>query len=403
MKNIMRIGLVASSSTRRDELQSLIGTLEGMVLNTHVRDKNQDGWREMPVESWDILVLDSPLQTSTQERDRDLAWLGQCVTRHPMLGVLWLTHDIDPAFLLQAMRSGVREVLPLHPDATEFTQALHRLRQHAQSHSSSGHLDAVDPSTSGRLIAFVPTKGGCGATFMVTNTAYLLAKDMECDTLLIDLALQGADASYYLSSDDHRNSLLDLTRHTDRLDAHLLHSSLHSVIPHLHLLAAPNVSELTSQLTASQLEQVLQLARRRYGMVLLDMPDTLDAVTLKALDLADEVVLVMGNTVAHVRNAKRWLVMLRSLGYANAKLRVVLNKIHPGSEVDTELIEGALGIPVCHTLPSDPATALQATNQGLPLMSLNGHSPLVQSLRQFISQEWHLNAPKRKSWLERWF
>ncbi|NBO01301.1 MAG: hypothetical protein EBV21_07595, partial [Betaproteobacteria bacterium] len=79
---------------------SLIGTLEGMVLNKQVRDKNQDGWREMPVESCDILILDSPLQASTQERDRDLAWLGQCVTRHPMLGVLWLTHDIDPAFLL---------------------------------------------------------------------------------------------------------------------------------------------------------------------------------------------------------------------------------------------------------------------------------------------------------------
>jgi pilus assembly protein CpaE len=178
------------------------------------------------------------------------------------------------------------------------------------------------------LIAFVPTKGGCGATFLATNTAYLLAKEMACDTLLIDLDLHGADASYYLSNDDHRNSLLDLTRHTERLDAHLLHSSLHSVIPHLYLLAAPNVSELTSPLTAPQLEQVLQLARQQYGMVLLDIPDALDAISVKALDLADEVVLVMGNTVAHVRNAKRWLVILRSLGYADAKLRVVLNKIH---------------------------------------------------------------------------
>jgi Flp pilus assembly CpaE family ATPase len=71
--------------------------------------------------------------------------------------------------------------------------------------------------------------------------------------------------------------------------------------------------------------------------------------------------------------------------------------------VDLALIEGALGLRVCQSLPNDPATALQAINQGLPLLSLNGQSPLVQAMREFITQEWHLSAPKRKSWLERWF
>ena len=395
--------LLASTQARCDELVSMIGPLEGMTLSTQVREHHPDSLREVRAESLDILILDSPVPSTAPERDRDLAWLGQCVTRHPLLGLLWLTPEMDPAFLLQAMRSGVREVLPLHPDPAEFSQALNRLRRHAQSLAPSGREDPAETPRPGRMVAFVPTKGGSGATFMVTNIAHLLAQEMACDTVLIDLDLHGADASYYLSSDEHRNSLLDLTRHTDRLDAHLLHSSLHSVIPHLYLLAAPNVNELTSPLTALQLEQVLQLARRQYGMVLLDMPDTLDAVTVKALDLADEVVLVMGNTVAHVRNAKRWLVMLRSLGYADAKLRVVLNKTHAGSEVDTALIEGALGIAVSHILPHDPAPALQAINQGLPLMSLNGHGPLVQALREFIAQAWHLSAPKRKGWLERWF
>jgi pilus assembly protein CpaE len=399
----MRMGLITSTPARQAELSSMIGSQEHTELSAQVRDRHSDGLRDVPVESLDILILDSPPDTSTQERDRDLAWLGQCVNRHPALGVLWLTDDIDPAFLLQAMRSGVREVLRWHPDPAEFAQALQRLRRHVQSLTPPARDGHADEHTPGRLIAFVPTKGGCGATFMATNTAYLLAKEMACDTVLIDLDLHGADASYYLSSDEHRNSLLDLTRHTDRLDAHLLHSSLHSVVPHLFLLAAPDVSELAAPITAVQLEHVLSLARRHYGMVLLDMPDALDALTVKALDLADEVVLVMGNTVAHVRNAKRWLTMLRSLGYADAKLRVVLNKTHAGSEVDTALIEGALGLPVHQTLPNDPATALQATNQGLPLMSLNGHSPLVQALRQFITHTWHFSAPKRKSWLERWF
>jgi pilus assembly protein CpaE len=138
-------------------------------------------------------------------------------------------------------------------------------------------------------------------------------------------------------------------------------------------------------------------------MVLLDMPDALDALTVKALDMVDEVYLVMGNTVPHVRNAKRWLTMLRSLGYADTKLRIVLNKTQAGSDLDLAHIESALGLPVCHTLPNEPTAALQAINQGLPLMNLNHHGSLVQALREFIAQEWHLATSKRKNWLERWF
>ncbi|MFM2239308.1 MAG: hypothetical protein RJA69_682, partial [Pseudomonadota bacterium] len=109
----MRLELMASSQTRCNELLSLIGPLDGIELNTQIREHNRDSMRELRLGSVDILILDSPLNAPTQDRDRDLAWLGQCVTRHPLLGVMWLTHDIDPAFLLQAMRCGVREVLPL--------------------------------------------------------------------------------------------------------------------------------------------------------------------------------------------------------------------------------------------------------------------------------------------------
>ena len=61
------------------------------------------------------------------------------------------------------------------------------------------------------------------------------------------------------------------------------------------------------------------------------------------------------------------------------------------------------GLRVARTLPADAVTALQAINQGVPLMSLNAGSPLVQALHELIQKTWQLHAPKRKSWLERWF
>lgn len=403
----MHVGLIAASPERQTFLESMIASMDDIDLDARVREPGPDWHQHLRIDSMDILIVDSPVegqgQGQRQHLDQDLALLSQWVAGQPALGVLLLTDDIDPAILLQAMRSGIREVLQRQPDAEELLQAMNRLKRHAQSFTPLSPIETGTPSGGGRLVAFLPSKGGCGATFMATNTAHLLAKDFQRDTLLIDLDLHGADASYYLSNDEHRNSLLDLTRHIDRLDSQLLHSSLHPVIPQLFLLAAPDVSELDSAITAGQLEQVLRLARQQYGLVLIDLPDALDALTVKALDMADEVYLLLENTVPNVRNAKRWITMLRSLGYADSKLRVVLNKTHPSSDIDASHIESALGLPLCHTLPGDPVTALQAINQGVPLATLNANSPLVQALRQFIEQEWHLAASRRKSWLKRWF
>lgn len=398
----MQVGLIAASPARQTYLSSLIDSTDDIDLKAQVRDPSATWHRAVRIDALDILIVDSPSDGPPPEADHDLAVLSQWVARQPSLGVLLLTDDIDPAFLLQAMRSGVREVLRLHPDAEELRQALQRLQRHVQSF----HLPPAQqtpPSQVGRLVAFVPCKGGSGATFMATNTAWLLAQDYQCETLLVDLDLHGADASYHLSSDEHRNSLLDLTRHLDRLDAHLLHSSLHPVMPRLFLLAAPDVSERATAITPVQVDQVLRLARQQVGMVLLDLPDALDALTVKALDLADEVILVLDNTVPSVRRAKRWLTMLHSLGYTDSKLRLVLHKTHPGSDIDISHLEATLGMPLSHTLPGDPATSLQAMNQGVPMATLNAGSPWVQALRHWIEQTWHLTPTRRKSWLERWF
>lgn len=395
----MQVRLIAASAGRQAFLSSMIDSIEGLALSTQVRDP-ATGWHQsVSLESLDLVILDSPAGAQHQ----DLVLLNQWVTRRPALGVLLLTDDIDPAFLLQAMRSGVREVLRLQPNKTDLLDALTRLQQHVRSFASLALRNVEPDTTQGRLIAFVPSKGGCGATFLATNIAYLLAKEYQRDNLLMDLDLHGADASYYLSGDEHRNSLLDLTRHLDRLDSHLLHSSLHPVIPSLFLLAAPHVNELTSTVTPDQLDHVLRLARQQYGLVLLDLPVALDALSAQALDMADEVYLVLSNTVPDVRNAKRWRAMWRSLGHTDDKLRIVLNKTHPGSDIDATKVRSALNLDVRHDLPGDPTTALQAINQGLPLVSVNPHSPLVQALHALITQEWQLTTTKRKSWLERWF
>lgn len=395
----MQVELIAASLDRQTYLTTWLESLGGFELRAQVRPDGP-GWpRHIALEGVDMLVLDSPVDAQQQ----DLAVLSEWVRRQPSLGVMQLTDDNDPSFLLQAMRAGVREVLGLHPEKSDLMEAMHRLQRHVLSFQAQASEARAQTRTPGRVAAFMPCKGGSGATFIATNVAYLLAQTYQQDTVLVDLDLQLADASYYLSNDEHRNNLLDLTRHLERLDPHLFQSSLHPIIPHLFLLAAPDVAELHVDITPAQIERVLQLARREDSTVLLDLPPRLDTVTLQAMDMVDELFLLMDNTVPQVRDAKRLLTMLRAQGFGDDKLRLVLNKRHPGSDITPEHIETTLGLKIAHTLPADAVTALQAINQGVPLMSLNAGSPLVQALHELVQKTWQLHAPKRKSWLERWF
>lgn len=395
----MRVELIAATTARQASLAPLLEQVDRLTVTHRVRAPGP-GWpRQLALDGVDMLVLDSPTDTQQQ----DLAVLSEWMTRHPALGMMLLTDDKDPGFLLQAMRAGVREVLGQEPTADELQAALGRLQRHVHSMQTQTE-DARSVSTqAARMAAFMPCKGGCGATFTAVNIAYLLAQSYQHDTVLVDLDLHSADASYYLSSDDHRNSLLDLTRHLDRLDPHLFHSSLHPVIPHLFLLPAPDVADLHSEVTAAQLDRVLQLARQDNRTVLLDLPPRLDSFTLKALDMADDIFLLVDNTVPQLRDAKRLLTLLRSQRSVQDKLRLVLNRRHPGNEVSAEHIERTLGLKIAHTLPADAVSALQAINQGVPLTQLKTSSPLVQALHSLIQQTWPLRLPKPKGWLERWF
>ena len=395
----MNVELIASTPEQLHRLQSMMST-SGVVARASTLRSESSIW---PIH-WnparaDILMLDSPVRHQAQ----DLAGLGQLMSRHPMVGVLLLTDNTDPTFLLQAMRLGIREVLSREPSAGELAEALKRLRRHIESFKAQVPSDKPTPPRQGNILAFIPCKGGSGSTFLSANVAYLMASEFHREVVFIDLDFHNADGTYYLSNDEHKNNISDLTQHLDRLDALLLNSSLHPVIPGLSLLAAPHVTELSTSITADQLDRVISLARAEHETLVLDLNPTMDAVVVKALDSADIIYVIMENTVPHVRDTKRLISLLRTLGYSDLKLRVIVNKFHPVSEIDAVNIESTIGLRVTRSIPTESLAAVQAVNQGVPLSTIQSHNAVVRSLRDLISEELHLDAPKRKGWLNRWF
>lgn len=339
------------------------------------------------------------LEETTLREDADWEALTTW-TRAPSarLHVILLSHDTKQEVLMRAMRSGIREVLPCPPEPAEMRAAVQRLLdlQLASENTSS-------PSAPGRLIAFMACKGGAGSTFVSTTVAQMAAHDFHRPCAFVDLDLQYGDASFYLGSFEHPNTIADVAGSTDRLDAQLLSSCMYNVAPSLQALAAPPSVGMGLNISAPQVGALLSLARSEYPLVIVDLPRSLDALSLKALDMADTVCLVMDNTMTALRDAKRLLKLLESLGHGSGKFRWLINKLTDERELDRKRIEGSLGVPIWHSIPEHTEAVRECINLGQSIGQVHPKNPVTVALKKATADLLELPLPQPQSWLPRWF
>jgi pilus assembly protein CpaE len=176
---------------------------------------------------------------------------------------------------------------------------------------------------------------------------------------------------------------------------------MQSISPRLNLLAAPDEPGVAMAITASQLEQVLTLAKRMHEFVVLDLDSAIDAVTLKALDMADVIYVTMECNLPVVRNAKRLVKLFHSLGYGDDKLRLLVNKFQADGVLDVKTIEQAVGIKVHHTISNQVEAVTEAFNLGKPLEQLHPQNAVLKALREVTAHLLHTPLPKTRGWMDR--
>lgn len=336
--------------------------------------------------------------STTVQWTADSEVLSSITWKNPDLSVILIIDSDSKEHLVQAMRTGVREVLLAPLQESDLMAALKRVRGHVSQKTASNekHLGR------GQMLAFISCKGGCGSTFLATNMAYLMAHEFNRHCAFIDLDLQYGDASFYMGHDDNKNNISDLTQQIERLDAQLLSSCMESIRTHLNLLAAPEDPGVGLAITASQLEQVLSLAVRTHEIVILDLDSTIDAQTLKALDMADRVYLVMESSMPAIRNAKRLTKLFRSLGYGDDKLRLIINKYDGDEVMDMSDIEKSVGLKVHCTVPNQVQAVTESLNLGQPMDVTHPQNAVLKALRKITSALLNTPVPKARGWLDRW-
>jgi pilus assembly protein CpaE len=249
----------------------------------------------------------------------------------------------------------------------------------AATQGAGGAPTATDGrSGPGRVFTVFCPKGGTGKTVLATNLAAALARLEGRRTLLLDLDLQFGDAAVVLGMEPER-TVADLMIAPGKLDGEKLASY---TVPHasgLELLAAPIRPEDAELVTEANLTQLLEIARERFDVVVVDTPPFFHAPLLATLDRTDLLLLLCGLDVPTLRNVRLSLRTLELLSFPGERVRVVLNRANSKVGLKPAEVETALAAQIRFHLPSDRAVPL-SVNQGSPAVLAEPRSEFARAI-----------------------
>ena len=369
----MKIAVLASTSAALDVMQqALESTARQDQFVFLTRRSDVLNLEELDLVSTNVVILDANNAPDPQ----DLTVISACTRNSTNPAFIYLCHDYNEQQLIDLMRAGVSEVLRLPLDMSELQAAIERIR--------SRHYISAATAPRGRILSFVSCKGGAGATFLATNLGYTLATTFNKKVLYIDLHLQYGDAAFYLSETPGKNSFADIIAQAG-LDSTVVASGSMQIAKNYYLLQAPDTIEKTSGIRPQQVDNLLTVAVQDYDFVILDMAESFDGLTMKALDRSEQIYTVMQPILPYARAMSKILHVFTLLGYPAQKVKAVLNRMTKDSTPSQAKLEETIQKTFEWVVPNDFGNAISSANSGIPVPKLAPDCALSKSLDEMAA------------------
>jgi pilus assembly protein CpaE len=310
-----------------------------------------------------------------------LTTIEKLVGDHPEFGAVLLTDEDSADLYRHALRSGVRDVLPVRVETAQLMESVSRVALSLAPAPRRPAEPSTPPTALGRVVTVFSTKGGSGKSVLAVNLAVLLAQRSDQPVVLIDADLQFGDAAVMLRlTPEH--TVAEAVSSVDRLDTVALQALLlrHDESGVL-VLPGPLDPAVADQILARDLVQVVEVARSLAAYVVIDTAAYFNDAVLSLLELSDDILLVAGMDIPSIKNARIGLQTLRLLDIPVTKVRLVLNRANSKVKLEVSEVERALELRAEVLVPSDIAVP-QSVNKGTPVVLDSPRSPVSKALRK---------------------
>jgi pilus assembly protein CpaE len=367
--------ILATVSSDPNFHKDVRASLDGYIRFDATWDLNyEDGsrLRGLSPENQCILIVDFAEQALAMP-------VVRVVDGRPQIAVIAVKGGGSREDLLQLMQAGVREALP------SFTQ-----REIRQAATRAASTLASAGATLADLYAFMPAKPGCGGTTLATYSTAMAAQMSSDPTLLLDFDIRLGVTSFLLKAEG-AHTIVDALLQSDRLDVDLW-SSLVSQIKNLHLLGSGPM-DFGRHVANERFMELLDFAMRRYSLVVVDLPGTMEDQECETLLRAKRLYLVCTPDIGALHVARRKASWLRDLRLTD-KVSVVLNCVDRRNTLSVADVEHIIQLPVRHLLPANAGEISRAVQKGA---ILNPSSALGKQVARIAAEMVTVRPPTKKS------
>ncbi|MDP9055078.1 MAG: AAA family ATPase [Acidobacteriota bacterium] len=275
----------------------------------------------------------------------------------------------DSALIRRSMHAGAREFLIQPLPAEVVREAFGRI--------SSRRPEAK--SEQGKLLVFVPSKGGVGVTTIAANFALALTKESGAKVVVVDMDFQLGEIALDLGMTPSF-SVVDALVNPGRLDKHFLDTLLLRHSSGLAILSAPEQYNFFPTPVDGGADKLFDILRKEFDYVVVDMGTCYGDIQEKVFGLADALYLITEMSFPSMRNAHRLISFLSARDESRA-LQVVLNRFNSRqTTIDENACTKVLGRPINWNVPNAWAAARAAQDSGVPLAMKD--SPITRVLVQ---------------------
>ena len=299
----------------------------------------------------------------------------------PSFGVVLIRRQVDAGLLTDAIRAGVREVVP-ERELHDVPASIRRAHQVAEAiRARAGTTDVAATSAGGVLCVVFSAKGGCGKTTVSTNLAAALADNGRREVCIVDLDLAFGDVAIALQLFPS-HTLADTVPMGTSIDDTAVAALLTPHSPGLTALVAPVEPGSAEKIPAQTISQVLAVLKKRFQYVIVDTPPAFTDHVLAAVDQADVLALIATLDVPALKNLKLTLETLDLLNYNRDQWKIVLNRADSKVGLSVADVEKTLRMPITVQIPSSRSVPA-SINRGVPIVIDEPSHPVSMSIKAF--------------------
>jgi pilus assembly protein CpaE len=395
MPDTRRLAICDPNTATRDPLRNLLLGVESVYLEA------ESHRYEFFPDIIDQYRPDVAIITLDSDPGRGLQLIAQLSNGFPQTALLAVSSRTDGAFILQTLRSGAKEFLPLPLQLEDLLTVLERTTVLSGEPGSPQN----SPSQSGGMtIAVTGSRGGVGCTSLAVNLGACLAALPDNRVVIVDLDLALGDTNILL---DFRPTytLADLAANIGDVDQKFLKSVLYQHSSGMMVLPHPENLDDLGLIHEEHILRLLSLLRSTFSHVIVDLSKSFRPTDVAAMRVADMILLIGQYELSSIHNIARLLPTLRSVEGLYEKVRILMNRTGAEDQKISRMkAEEFMQMGVSWQIANDSKALIGSRSEGKPLIQFAPKSKscqdlmaLARALTQTVQPEMTESMPAKRS------